>query len=156
MRSVVEEMIATNRYPDLARRYLEESRLDRQWPWKQSIDFYGKVVDERGQAVEGAAVEMSWMSWNDLSEERTSKTNMLSYSSGLFALEGQQGKLLSVSVSKAGYYSPPIGWIKSFEYANPLSPTFTGLIHQTRSFFTCAKGARQLTLSHHNVAFHHR
>jgi hypothetical protein len=121
MRALVDEMISTNRFPEYARYYLEQSRIDRQFDWKQPIDFYGKVIDEKGQPVAGA---LAGLSWNDLSKEGTSETKILSDTNGLFALEERQGKVLSVSVSKEGYYRPPIGWMKSFEYANPFEPHF--------------------------------
>lgn len=49
MRAEVERAIATNRYPDL----------------------YGRVVDEKGQSIAGASVQFSW---NDISDNGTSRT----------------------------------------------------------------------------------
>src|SRR4051794_3898404 len=65
-RAELDAMIATNPHPQYARYYLEQSRTDRLFDWKQSISFYGKVVDQNEQGVEAALVQMSW---NDLSEE---------------------------------------------------------------------------------------
>jgi hypothetical protein len=58
------------------------------------------VVDESGHPVEGAEVDFGW---NNLSGSQRKKTT--SDAAGLFSLEGEQGKFLTVSVSKSGYYA---------------------------------------------------
>src|SRR5688500_205816 len=54
-RAQVDASIATNAYPEYARYYLEQRRVDKLFDWKQPIDFYGKVIDENGQPIEGAS-----------------------------------------------------------------------------------------------------
>jgi len=67
------------------------------------IEFYGKVVDEKSNAVAGAGVTFEW---NDFTARgyRDGATTQ-SDSNGLFSLRGKQGWGMSVSVGKEGYYS---------------------------------------------------
>ena len=82
--------------------------------WQAPIDFYGKVVDENGNAVEGASVGFGWMELPIETGNRTASTK--SDAAGLFSLRGQRGPNLSVSVSKEGYYAAHRGQM-SFNYA---------------------------------------
>src|SRR5688572_17118562 len=66
MKAELDAEIAKHPDPAYTRYYLEQRRLDRQFDWKQPIDFYGIVIDEKGRPVEGAIADMSW---NDLSEK---------------------------------------------------------------------------------------
>ena len=70
--------------------------------WRTPIEFYGKIVDEQEQPVEGVQVKFSC---NDLSAEGTSYYEKISDNQGLFSISGVQGKLLTAKVSKAGYYT---------------------------------------------------
>jgi hypothetical protein len=70
--------------------------------WRVPINFYGKVVDENENPVPGASVSFGW---TDLSPQGYSRASTTSDTGGLFALEGQTGKHLSVGVSKEGYYT---------------------------------------------------
>ena len=81
--------------------------------WRTPINFYGKVVDERGEPVAGANISFGW---TDLSPEGYSRATTTSDANGLFFLEGRTGKHLSVAVSKEGYYT---SWsnVDSFFYA---------------------------------------
>jgi hypothetical protein len=67
------------------------------------IQFYGKVVDENNQAVEGAGVEFVWSHVWPL-PEGTPSTNVISDRNGLFSLADVIGSSLGVHVSKSGYY----------------------------------------------------
>jgi hypothetical protein len=79
--------------------------------WRAPINFYGKVVDENDNLVQGVDIDFSW---NNLSGSPSRKTN--SDAHGLFSLEGEQGKFLSVRVNKDGYYAyKPFG--EGFFYA---------------------------------------
>jgi hypothetical protein len=69
--------------------------------WRTPIEFYGKVVDESENPVEGAKIAFGW---TDLSVEGYSKAETVSDAAGLFNLRGKSGKHLSVEVSKDGYY----------------------------------------------------
>jgi hypothetical protein len=69
--------------------------------WRTPIEFYGKVVDESTNPVADAQVDFGC---NDLSAEGTSNYHTNSDGNGVFSITGIAGKLLSVNVSKAGYY----------------------------------------------------
>ncbi len=84
------------------REQMEEERQRGLNEWRTPIEFYGKVIDENTNAVEGARVDFDC---NDLSPTGTSFYNARSDTSGLFSIQGITGKLLGVKVSKAGYYS---------------------------------------------------
>jgi len=70
--------------------------------WRVPINFYGKVLDENENPVPGVSVSFGW---TDLSPQGHSSASTASDASGLFALEGQTGKHLSVSIVKDGYYT---------------------------------------------------
>ena len=64
------------------------------------IEFYGKVVDDNGQAVQGANIEFIWA---QIYPEGSFKTNALTDSGGLFSLRNVTGARLVVYVNKPGY-----------------------------------------------------
>jgi len=103
-------------------RYIQNVKADRQYDWKQPINFYGKVVDESNQPAADADVHFVW---NDLSEKGTSEADTKSDASGLFSLTDRHGKGISVTVSKNGYYTPKGESLSSYEYANPADGLFT-------------------------------
>lgn len=85
-------------------RWAEVHRLDetdKGWEWKMPISFYGKVVDERMQPIEGASIHFQW---TDTSSKGTSEIEQRSDPRGLFSLQNVRGKFLEVRVSKKGYY----------------------------------------------------
>jgi hypothetical protein len=85
---------------------------------QKPIDFYGKVVDENTNPVEGASIEFRW---DDLTAKDWTRTaTATSDAAGLFSLHGGRGATLTVSVSKAGYYTSPKN-TDSFQYAFPNS-----------------------------------
>lgn len=95
--------------------FVRRTREDPTYEWRQPINFYGKVVEENGEAVSGATVDFKW---NDLSPDGTSTVQSTSDSNGFFSLVNRTGKYLTVQVNKDGYYTSrrtPIG----FEYAYP-------------------------------------
>ncbi|MGC3960489.1 MAG: carboxypeptidase-like regulatory domain-containing protein [Verrucomicrobiota bacterium] len=84
------------------------------WPLivpPRPIEFYGRVVDEKGNPVTGAVAHFEWdgtvtnknamelRDWPKISTETTTDSN------GLFSLTGKSGTQLDVSVGKTGYYS---------------------------------------------------
>ena len=107
--------------PTPVREYMQKRMGDPQYDWKQPINFYGKVVDDRNQSVADADVHFAW---NDLSENGTSSADAKSDDNGLFSLENRIGKRLYVDISKAGYYTSHRERI-AFEYANPADGLFT-------------------------------
>jgi hypothetical protein len=68
------------------------------------IEFYGRVVDENNQPIEGAGVEFVWTHFAPLAEE-TPKTNTISDYNGNFSITGVIGANLGVYVGKNGYYN---------------------------------------------------
>jgi hypothetical protein len=106
---------------DAVRLYVENSLADPEYEGKQPINFYGRVVDENEQPVEGATVDFKW---TDLSPNGTSEYHTVSDASGLFSMVNQRGKRLSVTASKPGYYSAGDARQASFEYANPADGLF--------------------------------
>src|ERR1700722_4207566 len=71
--------------------------------WQRPIDFYGKVVDENTNAIEGANIAFGWSELPN--EEGTRKASTTSDGQGLFSLRDQRGPALDVWVSKPGYVS---------------------------------------------------
>lgn len=103
------------------REYVAKRIADPEYDWKQPINFYGKVVDESEQPVEGASADFKW---TDLSSNGTSEYHTVSDASGLFSMVSQKGKRLTVTASKPGYYSAADARLASFEYANPADGLF--------------------------------
>ncbi len=86
--------------------------------WRTPIAFYGKVVDEHGNPVAGAEVHFVW---TDLSPKGSSESETTSDSVGFFALRSVKGKVLTVEVSKQGYYAYrpfPVGYFYAGENQN--------------------------------------
>jgi hypothetical protein len=69
--------------------------------WRAPIEFFGKVVDEKGAPLPSADIEFSC---NDLSAVGTSNYHRTSDTNGLFSIRGLHGKLLVVIAAKTGYY----------------------------------------------------
>jgi hypothetical protein len=84
------------------RQQMEEERQRGLNEWRAPIEFFGLVVDENTNAVEGVLVDFDC---NDLSPSGTSFYHTQSDVNGLFLIQGITGKLLGVKVSKVGYYS---------------------------------------------------
>jgi len=82
-----------------AKFYLEHRAIDRLFDWQRPINFFGKVLDEQAQPIEGAQVHFVW---NDISEKGSSEVNTMSDAQGMFSLTGIKGKGLSVSITKKG------------------------------------------------------
>ncbi len=125
------------------RDYVANKMADPEYDWKQPINFYGKAVDENQQAVEGASVDFKW---TDLSADGTSENHATSDKSGFFSMVNRKGKCLSVTVSKAGYYSSGDARKASFEYANPAEGLFTPDVNTPVLFHLRKKGLMLLAM----------
>lgn len=83
-----------------------------------SINFWGKVVDEKGQAIADAKVKLSPTTsldnWGDLPK---SEFTTFSDQNGVFSLIGKKGASLFVAVSKDGYYQSDES-AKTFSYGS--------------------------------------
>ena len=84
------------------RKQMDEDRQKGLNEWRTAIEFYGRVVDEKTNPVEGAQIDFDC---NDLSPKGTSFYHTQSAANGLFSIKDISGKLLAVKVSKEGYYA---------------------------------------------------
>lgn len=114
------ELEMSNFVATTATRQQQREELQRQSlnDWKMPIEFYGKVVDEKGNPVADATVNYGC---NDLSKEGRTTYEGKSDADGLFSLRDIAGKFLSVQVSKMGYYtykSNPYGFTYAGENIN--------------------------------------
>lgn len=82
--------------------------------WQHPIEFYGKVLDENGNPVEGVNIRFQWADMTENVDSNTAATE--SDAAGLFSLHGKFGRSLDVWVAKEGYYAPHEGY-KGFLYA---------------------------------------
>ncbi len=98
----VEALFAQN-LTDAATNAYMQNLLQR---WQTRIDFYGKVVDEKGSPVEGASIQFNWTEVPSFEGPGNSATTT-SDAAGLFSLEGKHGPSLNVRVMKDGYYTSP-------------------------------------------------
>ncbi|MDD5201252.1 MAG: hypothetical protein PHC88_15785 [Terrimicrobiaceae bacterium] len=94
--------------------------IDPKFDWKMPINFYGKVIDQTGQPVQGAKVRFQW---TDMSAAGTTEKITESDARGMFSLANQRGKRLGVYVSKEGYHAMHEGK-GSFEYAAFSDPEY--------------------------------
>lgn len=97
--------------PALDLKLLEEVR---NWG-KTPIVFYGKVVDEKSQAVSDALIRYST---TDLSPEGRTMREIRSSNDGTFSIQRVHGKNLVVRVTKDGYYEYQDAR-RGFQYAGP-------------------------------------
>lgn len=82
------------------------------------INFWGKVVDEDENPVQGAIIRFGA---TDNYYESGSKYRAASDENGLFSIENIKGMALSVRVEKEGYYSPHETTAGSYSYYAPES-----------------------------------
>src|SRR5438874_10348983 len=87
--------------------------VNQAWEWRMPINFFGRVVDEKGQPISGAKIELSW---TNLSQAGSSEAETKTDAEGYFSLLNKKGRHLQVRVSKDGYYTPKQQQI-SFDYA---------------------------------------
>ncbi|HEX7653519.1 MAG TPA: carboxypeptidase-like regulatory domain-containing protein [Verrucomicrobiae bacterium] len=124
--------------------------------WRTPIQFYGRVVDENTNPVTGAQIDFRC---NDFSETGTSIFKSTSDEQGMFSIQGISGKLLTVNVTKAGYYTSKQD-NDSFYYAGQ-NVNFTPDIYNPVLFHLRKKGkAESLTVVSypgfaHIVQLHH-
>lgn len=86
-------------------------KSDPKFEWKMPIEFYGRVVDQFGAAVDAATVNLNWNVVGG-----TTKQVVKTAADGSFSLQGARGKILGVNILKEGYlYTEESS--KSFEYA---------------------------------------
>jgi len=98
----------------------EMSKRDPSFQWKMPIEFYGKVVDEKEQPIEGAKFDIVG---TDASPTGNFYRTLISDANGMVSLNGLRGKQFGVLVSKDGYYTPQNNR-RSFEYAAFFNPDY--------------------------------
>jgi hypothetical protein len=81
--------------------------------WQVPIEFYGKIVDEKSNAVAGATIELRWPETPSPDGNRIKIVQSDKY--GTFFLTGEHGPSLDISITKAGYYWSS-GDTKMFKY----------------------------------------
>jgi hypothetical protein len=95
--------VAPNAAPDAEKRNKDEAaemEIYRK-AFSASISFYGKVVDEKGNPVQGATAELDAA---DKVLGNSSRYQRVTDAQGLFSITGIQGARLAVFISKSGYY----------------------------------------------------
>jgi hypothetical protein len=107
--------------------------------YQTPIEFYGKVVDQHGDTIEGATVNVSLAKTVFGDSDEDSEFTIMSDSKGLFSVNNLRALALGISVTKEGYLNyyggdtiKPVssrsidyGLIasKGQEYKNPKNPT---------------------------------
>jgi hypothetical protein len=99
----------------------EKEKRDPDFEWKTPIAFYGKVVDEDGNPVQGAKLKIIG---TDDSPSGNFYRMLISDSYGSVSLRGVHGNGFDVQLSKEGYYTPEEGNRSSFEYAEFFDPDY--------------------------------
>jgi hypothetical protein len=89
-------------------------KADPDFQWKMPIEFYGKVIDQFGQPVAGAEVELNWTTV--IGPIPDPKKSIYTGTDGRFEVAGIQGKGITISVYKEGYDRTRNSF-GSFEYA---------------------------------------
>jgi len=85
---------------------------DPSFEWKMPINFYGRVIDQDDQPIEGAQIKFSWTDTTGNSKHQT-----ISDGEGFFELRNRTGKVLTVRVEKEGYLTLGSKGGAGFEYA---------------------------------------
>jgi hypothetical protein len=95
-------------------------KRDPKFEWKMPVNFYGKVIDQASQPVQGAKVRFQW---TDMSAAGTTEKFTETDAQGMFSLTGEKGKNLGVYVSRDGYHAVRDGR-RNFEYAAFFEPNY--------------------------------
>jgi hypothetical protein len=69
------------------------------------IDFYGEVIDESNNPVQGADIKFTWNKLGASNVIETGEASTRSDAGGLFSVEGKKSNGLNVEVKKSGYYT---------------------------------------------------
>jgi len=105
--------VVTDEHPVSIAERINRLREDPRWDWKRSIRFFGKVLDENNQPVEGATANFNWSDAEGEGKQKSAITDQ----NGRFSLTGEQGKRLQVRIEHPRFYSSTNNPI-SFEYAD--------------------------------------
>lgn len=139
--------VAPNAVPNAAQRQKDEAAEIEAYrkAFSAPIAFYGKVVDEKGNPVEGATAELDAA---DKPWGNSSRYQRITDAEGLFSIVGVQGAGLSVFVSKRGYY-PTAESRRGFSY-NGIKNDDDGAIptHGAPAIFVLRKMGDTVSLVH--------
>jgi hypothetical protein len=117
--------------------------------FKQSIEFYGKVVEQNVNPVEGAQVRLSW---TDLSVNGSSEKVISTDGNGSFTFKGGHGSSLCVVIDKKGYSRETSQRI-CFGYDDPSLPDFHRPDPKNPVIFRMFKHGPSQTLLHRKIVF---
>jgi hypothetical protein len=95
-------------------------KRDPGFQWRMPIEFYGKVVDEKEQPVQGVKFDIAG---TDLSPSGNFYRTLFSDADGNVSMKGLRGKMFGVRVSKEGYYTSQTNRT-GFEYASFSDPYY--------------------------------
>jgi hypothetical protein len=104
----------------------------------RNIDFYGKIIDQNGEPVEGVNLEFEMLGYQDsfldylnTGQERIkNKFTMTTDANGMFAVEQKKGTSLSIErMRKEGYVFPDRGVQNNFVYSNLSSGEESSMYH---------------------------
>ncbi len=104
----------------------------------RQIDFYGKVVDQHGEPVEGVKLEIKILSYQSSfvdylrtgREQLENKFTMMTGADGSFVVEGRKGTSFAIErMTKEGYVRPDRGVKYNFVYSNLSSGEKSSMYH---------------------------
>ncbi len=104
----------------------------------RQIDFYGKVVDQHGEPVEGVKLEIKILSYQSSfvdylrtgREQLENKFTMVTDADGSFVVEGRKGTSFAIErMTKEGYVRPGRGVKYNFVYSNLSSGEKSSMYH---------------------------
>ncbi len=104
----------------------------------RQIDFYGKVVDQHGEPVEGVKLEIKILSYQSSfvdylrtgREQIENKFTMMTDADGSFVVEGRKGTSFAIErMTKEGYVRPERGVKYNFVYSNLSSGEKSSMYH---------------------------
>lgn len=112
-RNINESQSWTN-LPEI-KKFLRDVQVDKLFEWKQTISFWGVLIDDSNSPIPDADIRFGW---TDLSPAGSSELKVHSDENGKFSLTSKTGKRLVVSTQRSGFRDCGEGSI-SFEYADP-------------------------------------
>jgi len=104
--------------------------------WATPIEFYGMVLDQYGNPVEGAEIVFEV---NDMSQAGHTEYHRKSVGNGGFSISGIKGKGMGVYVAKHGYYQSRMAH-QHFEYAGGAVANFVPNLNSRIIFYLHSKG----------------
>ena len=104
----------------------------------RQIDFYGKVIDQHGEPIEGVKLELRTLGYQSSfvdyvktgREQIKDKFTMMTSADGSFVVEGRKGTSFAIEkMTKEGYVRPERGVKYNFVYSNFSSEEQSSMYH---------------------------